>query len=171
MGAVPVSAPKGRFEAKWLLVFLAAVAYALAAASTTPFTTPANVVTAIPLIGMAVAVLVGWPLRTASVSAAARDRAVAARGGSPSGTSEPNAGPRGRHPYLPWLLVLVAFAGWEVFNYVAPGSRSNYPTFSSMADAVDRYYLLKTLVFLAWVGFGWSILRRGWRIRHGGQPS
>jgi hypothetical protein len=33
-----------------------------------------------------------------------------------------------------------------------------------MTDAVDRFYLLKALVFLAWLALAWMILDRGSRL-------
>jgi hypothetical protein len=91
---------------------------------------------------MAVLVVVRWPRSTSSL--------------------RPNPQAPG-HPYLPWGLLLAVFSGWELFNYVAHGSRADHPTLSSMTDAVDRFYLLKALLFLGWMAFGWSIVRRGTR--------
>jgi hypothetical protein len=111
-------------------------AYALVAASTTPFTQPANVLTGLAIVVMAVLVVVRWPRRTASIR--------------PAG-----------HPYRLWWWLVVVFAVWELFNYVAPGSRGDHPTFSSITDAIDRFYLLKALLFLGWLAGFWVILRRG----------
>jgi hypothetical protein len=119
-------------------------AYALVAASTTPFTLPADVLTGLAIVGMAVLVIVCWPLHA---RAAAR------------GTARPVA--HGAHPYLPWVLVLVVFTVWELFNYVVHGSRADHPTFSSITDANDRFYLLKALLFLGWMAAGLVIVRRG----------
>ena len=41
------------------------------------------------------------------------------------------------------------------------GSRAAHPTFSSITDAVNRFYLLKAALFLGWLVFGLSILRQG----------
>jgi hypothetical protein len=62
------------------------------------------------------------------------------------------------------LVLFVAVAAWESYTYLAPGSRAEHPTFSSMTDAVDRFYLLKALVFLAWLALAWMILDRGSRL-------
>ncbi len=120
-------------------------AYALIAASTTPFTLPADILTGLAIVAMAVLIIVRWPLRT---GAAAR--------------SAPPADPHA-HPYLPWIAVLVVFTAWELFNYLVHGSRANHPTFSSITDANDRFYLLKALLFLAWMASAWVIARRGSR--------
>jgi hypothetical protein len=108
------------------------------AASTTPFTEPANVLTAIPLLAMLVALAVRWPLRTES----------------------PERIP-GQHRYRLWVIVFGVFVAWELYNYLAPGSRADHPTFSSMTDAVDRYYGLKVLLFLTWLVVGWLIVGSG----------
>ena len=88
-------------------------------------------------------------------------------GRSAPGRSEPRARSRGRpasgHPYLPWLGLLIVFVVWELFNYLVHGSRADHPTFSSITDAIDRFYLLKALLFLGWLAGAWVIVRRGSR--------
>ena len=96
---------------------------------------------------MAVLVCVSWPLRTRKVRAAAAAASTASTG----------------RPYLPWLVLLVVFVVWELFNYLVHGTRANHPTFSSITDAIDRFYLLKTLLFLGWLAGGLVIVRRGSR--------
>jgi hypothetical protein len=59
--------------------------------------------------------------------------------------------------------LLVVFVVWELFNYLVHGTRANHPTFSSITDAIDRFYLLKTLLFLGWLAGAWEIVRRGSR--------
>jgi hypothetical protein len=124
------------------------VGYSLIAASTTPFTLPADALTGAAIVLMAVAVCVRWPLRTRSLSGSA---------------SVPSSGAGAGHPYLPWLALVVVFVAWELFNYLVHGTRSDHPTFSSITDAIDRTYLLKTLMFLAWLAGAWVIVRRGSR--------
>ena len=130
------------------------VGYSLIAASTTPFTLPADILTGLAIVAMAVLVCVSWPLRTRKVRAAAR-------AGGPAADSATAA--RSGHPYLPWLGLLLVFVVWELFNYLVHGTRANHPTFSSITDAIDRTYLLKTLMFLGWLALGWVILARGSR--------
>jgi hypothetical protein len=120
-------------------------AYSLIAASTTPFTLPAEVLTGLAIVGMALLVIVRWPRRTRSAGKAAPTPRTAA------------------HSYLPWLLLLVVFTAWELFNYLVHGSRADHPTFSSITDANDRFYLLKSLLFLAWMAGALVILRQGSR--------
>jgi hypothetical protein len=125
------------------------VGYSFIAASTTPFTLPADILTGTAIVGLALLVCVRWPLRTRAARSAAA-------------TPTPTAGGSG-HPFGPWVGLFVAFVVWELFDYLAHGSRSEHPTFSSITDAIDRTYLLKVLMFLGWLAFGWVIVRRGSR--------
>lgn len=138
-------------RARSVLLVAGGVGYSLGAASTTPFTLPADVLTGVVVAAMAVSVLARWPLRTRKA------RAVAGR----------SVTARSAHPYLPWLGLFLACVAWELFNYLVHGTRSNHPTFSSMADAVDRSYPLKALVFLLWLALGRLIVDRGSRSRAG----
>ena len=118
------------------------VAYALLAASTTAFTRSANIVTALPILALAVVVVVRWPLRPRPLRADV-DREGAA------------------HPWRAWVILFAALVAWEVAEYAARGSRADHPTLSSMTDAVDRYFGLKTVVFFLWLALGASIVRLG----------
>ena len=129
------------------------VGYSLVAASTTPFTLPADVLTGLAIVAMAVLVCVRWPLRTWKVRAASA---------SSSASPPPSPSTTG-HPYLSWVLLLVIFVAWELFNYLVHGTRANHPTFSSITDAIDRFYLLKALLFLGWLAAALVIIRRGSR--------
>jgi ABC-type dipeptide/oligopeptide/nickel transport system permease subunit len=123
--------------------------YALGAAATTPFSVAADVVTAVPILLLAVAAVVCWPLHPQHPS------------------PPPAAGPAGagrhhhQHPFRPWVAVTAAVAVWELVEYLAPGSRGAHPTLSSMADAVDRIFVLKALVFFGWIWLCILILRSG----------
>jgi hypothetical protein len=132
------------------------VGYSLIAASTTPFTLPADVLTGAAIVGMAVVVCLRWPLRTKKV------RAASLVGGPAAGSAK---AARSGHPYLPWLGLLLVFVAWELFNYLVHGTRADHPTISSITDAIDRTYLLKTLMFLGWLAGGLVIIRRGSRSR------
>ena len=113
---------------------IGAVAYSLLLARTTPFTTSADVVTGIPLILFVVAMVLRRPAR-------------------PTLALTPTPARR-----WPWVVLLVVTAGWELWSYLATGSRAEYPTFSSMTDAVDRTWGLKAVVVLAWLMLGWAIV-------------
>ena len=54
---------------------------------------------------------------------------------------------------------------WELAEYAARGSRADHPTFSSMADAVDRFFALKALMFFLWLALGAAMVRAGARRR------
>jgi hypothetical protein len=128
------------------------VAYALVAAGTTAFTRSANIVTALPIVALAVMVVVRWPLRPRPVRADAGREAVP-------------------HPWRAWVLLFVALVAWEVAEYAARGSRADHPTLSSMTDAVDRYFGLKAVVFFLWLALGAAIVRLGGRRRRGAAAS
>jgi hypothetical protein len=130
-----------RRRSRLTALLAAGAAYALGAASTRAFTLPADVLTALPIALVAVLVVVRWPLRP-------RRLQVPARAG---------------HPFRPWVVLFAAVALWELYEYLARGSRGAHPTFSSMTDAVDRTYILKALVFFGWLCLGWCIVRAGAR--------
>jgi hypothetical protein len=130
---------------------LGAVAYALGAATTTAFTTGADVVTALPIVALAVLVLVRWPLRPQPRT---RPRPLEPTPGEGTRT-------RHAHPWRPWVVLAAVIVVWEVAEYAARGSRADHPTLSSMLDAVDRSYGLKALVFFLWLSLGAAIVRRG----------
>jgi hypothetical protein len=123
----------------WVLV-AAGVAYALVAANTTAFTRSANIVTGVPIIALAVLVIVRWPLRTHPMRL------------------DPVEAP---HPWRAWGALFAAVVAWELVDYAARGSRADHPTLSSMLDAVDRFYVLKAIVFFLWLYLGAAIVRRG----------
>ncbi len=136
-----------------LALLIAAAAYAVGAASTTAFTWPADVVTAIPIVVLAVLAAVRWPRRP-------RPRP---RLQSQSQPFEAQAGREPAHPFRAWVVLLVAIVAWELAEYLARGSRGAHPTLSSMADALDRFLALKALVFFAWLCLGALIVCRGVR--------
>ena len=135
-------------RARSAVLLAGGVGYSLVAASTTPFTLPADVLTGLAIVAMAVLVGVRWPLRPR------RARPISASSSFSSTTS---------HPYLLWVLLLVIFVAWELFNYLVHGTRANHPTFSSITDAIDRFYLLKALLFLGWLAAALVIVGRGSR--------
>jgi hypothetical protein len=123
----------------------AGLVYALVAAGTTAFTRSANIVTALPIVAVAVLVVARWPLWPRPLRA---DRSAAP------------------HPWRAWLILFGALVVWELADYAARGSRADHPTLSSMADAVNRYYGLKVVMFFLWLTLGVAIVRMGAR-RHG----
>jgi hypothetical protein len=117
-------------------------AYALGAAATTPFTTAADLMTGLPIVALAVVVVACWPLHPRPVR-----------------LSVPGTG--AGHPYRPWAVLGLVILGWELAEYLIRGSRGAHPTLSSMADAVDRSYPLKALMFFGWLCLGAAIVVRG----------
>jgi hypothetical protein len=127
------------------------VAYALVAAGTTAFTRSANIVTGLPIVALAVLVVLRWPLRPRPL------RTDSDRVATP-------------HPWRAWLILFGALVLWELAEYAARGSRSDHPTLSSMTDAVDRYFVLKAIVFFLWLALGVAIVRKGGRRRRHHRP-
>ena len=75
------------------------------------------------------------------------------------------------HPWRAWIILFGAVVAWELAEYAARGSRADHPTLSSMADAVDRTFVLKALVFFLWLYLGAAIVRRGRRSRERSGPT
>ena len=116
--------------------------YALWLAATTPFSSPANILTAIAIVAVVVMAIIRWPARPTRVLVAEEERP--------------------RHPYLGWVVLFAVIVAWELVMYLVRGSRSAHPTLSSMADAFDRYnYGLKAVVCFAWLWLGTAIVRAG----------
>lgn len=122
-------------------VLVAGAAYALGAAATSPFTWPADVMTAVPAVALVVLAVVRWPARPQPLALPPEERAL--------------------HPYRPWVALVVAVIAWELVEYLVRGSRAAHPTLSSMADAVDRHYAGRAVLFFAWLCLGALIVRLG----------
>jgi len=127
------------------------VAYAFGAAATTPFSVAADVVTAVPILLLAVAAVVCWPLHPHASPPPADGVADAGAAGADARS----------HPFRPWVAITAVVVAWELVEYLAPGSRGAHPTLSSMADAVDRIFVCKALVFFAWIWLCILIVRSG----------
>jgi hypothetical protein len=124
-----------------VLASAVALAYALALASTRPFTAPADALTAVGLAAGVVAL---------SARLIADRRAI--HGVAPAGPG------RAVRAWLPWVGLLAAVAGWELYCYVG-GPRPAHPTLSSLYDLAARYRLLKAAIVLAWLALGWELVR------------
>ncbi len=127
---------------------VAAVTLSAIAGETTPFTWPADLVTAVALV----AGVIGVGLRIRS------DRRLAAEPAAPGPV--PSAPPA--HRRWPWLVVVVAVVAWELVTYFAGASgaagREAYPTLSSLFDAATDGPALRALAFLLWLGLGWAVM-------------
>jgi hypothetical protein len=152
------------------LVVALTLAYAFGAAATTPFSVAADVVTAVPILLLAVAAVVCWPLHPhpsplpapgpgAPSAAGAAGAAVAPGAADAAGAA--GAAVARSHPFRPWVAIAAALVAWELVEYLAPGSRGAHPTLSSMADAVDRIFVCKALVFFGWIWLCILIVRSG----------
>ncbi|MGA2520034.1 MAG: hypothetical protein ABSG81_04355 [Acidimicrobiales bacterium] len=135
--------PRPPLEKRWRLVAGAAVglAYAVCASFTRPFTVSADALTAVPLAG-AVLIVVMRSRRPTPRTDPGRIRTTAA----PS-------------PWWgAWLVVLAAVVAWELFCYVS-GPRHAYPTFSSLLDVLDAHRPGKAAAYGAWLALGWYLVR------------
>ena len=131
------------------LVVAAAALYSWFAALTTPFTSPADVMTGIPLI---LALLLA--LRFA-YQARSQPRSRPASGRSASGQAR--SGPTRAGPW-PWWSAFGLIAAWELFCYFGL-PRYAHPTISSLYDSASRVDPVKAALFLGWLGLGWAIVR------------
>jgi cytochrome bd-type quinol oxidase subunit 2 len=119
------------------------VGYALLLATTTPFTSPANVLTGIAIVFVTALTIIRWPARPDRRAVLTEDE-------------------RPPHPYLGWVVLFGVIVAWELVMYLVHGSRSAHPTLSSMADAFDRYnYFAQALACFAWLWLGFAIVRAG----------
>jgi hypothetical protein len=146
------SGKRNTIPAEAVVLVLAGIVYALLAAATTPFSTAADIATGVPIIVMAVLAVWRWPLRPRPLLVPV---AVAGDGGET----------RMAHPWRAWIVLFGVVVAWELAEYAARGSRADHPTFSSMTDAVDRYFALKALLFFLWLALGAAIVRAGARRR------
>ncbi len=119
----------------------ACIAYAVMASFTRPFTWPADVVTAVPLVLAAVATVPR--MRRAGAAGAAGHVAHRARA----------SGWR----WLVPVAVAVAVAGWELACY-ASAPRAAHPTLSSLIDLLDSTHAGKAVAFAVWLALGWYLV-------------
>jgi hypothetical protein len=112
---------------------LAALAYVWFLAGTKPFTTAANVMTAIPLV-------------VAGIVAVVRSRT--------STVARPTRVCR----YGQWWVAIGVLAAWELFQY-AQSPRAQHPTFSSIYDSVATWHPAKAAIAAVWLLLGALIVR------------
>ncbi len=149
----PGSGKRNPIPAGHMVLVGVGIVYAVLAAATTPFTTSADIATGVPILVLAVSVVWRWPLRPRPRPLFAAP--VAGGGGE---TRVP-------HPWRAWTILFGLVVAWELAEYAARGSRADHPTFSSMADAVDRFFALKALMFFLWLALGAAMVRAGARRR------
>jgi hypothetical protein len=127
-------------------VLVAAALYSWFAASTTPFTTAANVMTGVPLIvALVLAPLFAYRNRTPGRSRQSR--------------SQPTV-----RSLWPWWSIFALVVAWELFCYFEL-PRYAHPTVSSLYDSASRLHPLKAALFLGWLALGWGIVRSYGRAR------
>lgn len=116
-------------------------AYAWFASATRPFTVPADVTTAVPIVGMVVV----WALQRL-------------RPDGPWRRLPGNRPPAGGTA-LPWIAIVLVLVGTELASYFG-GSRPTHPTLSSLGDTVFQWHAAKAAVYFVWLSLGWYFVRR-----------
>jgi hypothetical protein len=119
-----------------------ALAYAGLLATTTPFTTEADTLTAVALGGAAVVLVVQLARGPVAVDGAING----AGGGAATGSA------------LPWLVLLVVAVAWELYCFFG-GPRPAHPTLSTLYDLAARWTAVKAVLVLAWLAIGCELLR------------
>jgi len=128
---------------------LVAVALGLAGAAsfTTPFTVPADVVVGAGFVLLGALLVLQW--RWA--------------GAPPVLARPPMTGPAGHWRrwnwrWAIWLAPMAAVVAFELFNYTQL-PRNAHPTLSSLLDSLTASHPGHAVAFLAWLVFGWYLVR------------
>jgi hypothetical protein len=121
-----------------LCVLTVAASYSIVASRTTPFTTWANVLTALPLV---VVLLLAAAFRPSSK-------------GLWRTAKLPPSPPR---MLWPWGTLIGAIVAWELFCY-AESPRVEHPTLSSLYDSIATISILKAALFFGWLALGWAVI-------------
>jgi hypothetical protein len=74
-------------------------------------------------------------------------------------TEPPPGRTRCRGPWVPWVGVLGAWVGWELFCYVSAPRRA-HPTLSVVLNSIDDTHLGHAAAFAAWLALGWYLVTR-----------
>ena len=122
-----------------LVTIVVALGYAWIAAGLRPFTTPENLLVAVPIIGV-------------GLLAARRGRAGSER---PVLVDTPSR----RRGSAVWVTLAVGFAAWEL-NALFSSPRGNHPTLSSIADWIMSVHSGRAALFLCWLALGAALARR-----------
>jgi hypothetical protein len=116
----------------WAVAAVVGLVYSWIAAGARPFTTPENVMVAIPI---AIALVLG-----------------ARRGGEPAELTVtiPVGEERGT---IVWVALLAALVGWELVALFS-SPREDHPTLSSVADTIMSVHIGRAAVFALWLAAG-----------------
>jgi hypothetical protein len=131
---------------RWGIAAAAAgLAYGVGASFTRPFTGPADVVTAVPLV----------------IVLAIMGRSLYRRRRSESDHPAPAADARSRWSRwsFVWLMLVLAIAAWELYCFVNL-PRARHPTLSALIDTLDSTRTGKVVAFVAWLALGWFLVGR-----------
>lgn len=131
----------GRTTAR-IVVLVPMAAYAWFASATRPFTTAADVTTAVPLVALAVV----YVLQLVRPDGRPWERLPA---------DQPPAGGAA----APWIALAVVLAASEGASFFA-GPRSSHPTLSSLSDTVFRWHAAKAAAYGCWLWLSWYFVRR-----------
>ncbi len=130
----------------------AACGYSWWASGTRTFTWQAEILTALPLVAVAVGALLTDAGRTRR-----RDILV------PTGVRgrhgpEPSDDRLHRPSVAAWAAIAAVVVLWELATY-ASSPRSAHPTLSSILDELTGGHFGKAVVFILWLGLGWYLVR------------
>jgi hypothetical protein len=128
---------RARHRAAAVLGLGAAVGLSAWAATTTPFTSAADTVTAIGIGLVALEVAARW--RRPALVGVDPDHAVPAR-------------------WWPWLAIAAALLALELASFFS-GPRVDHPTISSLYDSATRWRAVKGALFLGWLCLGAALVR------------
>lgn len=60
---------------------------------------------------------------------------------------------------LPWIVVILAFAGLELYSFFR-GSTYEHPTLSDITDPALDTFGVRVAFVIGWLGAGWHLVRR-----------
>lgn len=126
-----------------------------------------RVTTPMAVVGVVYAAVVGvfarfsWPLTALVIVPGAAAVAFAWLGTPPAPAEDDPAPAPGT---LPWIVVLVALAAWEVQALLLQPTLTTsswaHPTLSTLMDSVLSSYVGRSISFLAWLALGGYLLER-----------
>jgi hypothetical protein len=132
----------------------ASLIYSWLAAATTPFTTSADVFTAIPIAAIAVLALLRWRVL-------ATPGGPVTGGGSNTVCDSVDEREKSGHGggWWAWGVLIGVFVGWELFALFS-GPRTAHPTASSIFNLLTRWHAAKAVAFFLWLGLGGYLVNR-----------